>query len=150
MSEQLNKFLTFKLGEESYAIPILEAKEIIGIIDITPVPRMPAYIKGVINLRGRIIPVIDLRLKFDMVEKDYNDRTPILIVELPTDHETKLCGIILDNVKEVLNIENIDPPPKHIDNSNIKYINGIGKYNENIYMILDLYKLLDVTENESE
>lgn len=150
MAEQINKFLTFELGEESYAIPILKAKEIIGIIDITPVPRMPAYIKGVINLRGRIIPVIDLRVKFDMPQKEYNDRTPILVIELPTEHETQVCGIIVDNVCEVLDIENIDPPPQHMDNTNIKYLTGIGKQEDKMFMILDVYKVLSVEEKESE
>jgi len=140
---QKGKFLTFYLGQECYGIDILYVTEIIGIQPITAVPELPHFIKGIINLRGKIIPVMDARLKFSKEAKDYNDRTCIVVIDVGQ----LSIGIIVDEVAEVLNIsdENIVPPP-NLNTGGRKYIKSVGKSEEKITLILDCEKLLD--ENE--
>jgi purine-binding chemotaxis protein CheW len=139
MADQQNKFLTFKLGKESYALPILKVKEIIGMVKITKVPKLPSYIKGVINIRGQIIPVIDLRLKFGLMEREYNDRTSIILVERETENSITTSGIIVDTVKEVLDID-----AKDIESSldcdiqvDQAFLQGIGKTDDDVIMFLN-------------
>ncbi len=140
---QKGKFLTFYLGNECYGIDIIYVTEIIGIQPITIVPELPHYIKGIINLRGKIIPVMDARLKFSKEPKDYNDRTCIIVIDIAQ----LSIGIIVDEVAEVLNISdnNIVPPP-NLNSGGRKYIKSVGKSEEKITLILDGDKLLD--ENE--
>lgn len=140
---QKGKFLTFSLGEEYYGIDIMYVTEIVGIQPITVVPEMPDFIKGIINLRGKIIPVMDVRLKFRKEAKDYNDRTCIIVIDV---HELSI-GIIVDAVSEVLNIndENIVPPP-NMNASGRKYIKSVGKSDKNVILILDCEKLLNDNE----
>lgn len=140
---QKGKFLTFHLGEESYGIDILYVTEIIGIQPITIVPELPDFIRGIINLRGKIIPVMDARVKFKKEPKEYNDRTCIIVIDV----DDLSIGIIVDGVSEVLNIsdENIVPPP-NLNSSGRKYLKSVGKIEEKIILILDCEKLL----NESE
>ena len=140
---QKGKFLTFYLGSECYGIDIMSVTEIIGIQPITIVPELPHYIKGIINLRGKIIPVMDARLKFSKEPKDYNDRTCIIVIDVAQ----LSIGIIVDEVAEVLNISdnNIVPPP-NLNSGGRKYIKSVGKSEEKITLILDCDKLLD--ENE--
>lgn len=140
---QKGKFLTFYLGNECYGIDIIYVTEIIGIQPITIVPELPHYIKGIINLRGKIIPVMDARLKFSKEPKDYNDRTCIIVIDIAQ----LSIGIIVDEVAEVLNISdnNIVPPP-NLNSGGRKYIKSVGKREEKITLILDCEKLLD--ENE--
>lgn len=140
---QKGKFLTFSLGNEFYGIDIMYVTEIVGIQPITVVPELPDFIKGIINLRGKIIPVMDARLKFKKSPKDYNDRTCIIVIDVL---ELSI-GIIVDAVAEVLNIsdENIVPPP-NFNTSGRKYIKSVGKSNDNVTLILDCEKLLN--ENE--
>lgn len=140
---QKGKFLTFYLGSECYGIDIMYVTEIIGIQPITIVPELPHYIKGIINLRGKIIPVMDARLKFSKEPKDYNDRTCIIVIDVAQ----LSIGIIVDEVAEVLNIsdDNIVPPP-NLNSGGRKYIKSVGKREEKITLILDCEKLLD--ENE--
>lgn len=140
---QKGKFLTFYLGEEGYGIDILYVTEIIGIQPITIVPELPEFIKGIINLRGKIIPVMDARLKFKKEPREYNDRTCIIVIDI----EQLSIGIIVDGVSEVLNIsdDNIVPPP-NLNFSGRKYIKGVGKSDEKITLILDCEKLLDEDE----
>ncbi len=99
------KYLTFSLKEEEYGIGILKVKEIIGMMPVTSVPRTPDFVKGVINLRGKVIPVVDLRLKFSMDSIEYTDRTCIIVVEIDSDETTLLIGIVVDAVSEVLNMK---------------------------------------------
>jgi len=99
------KYLTFSLAGEEYGIVILKVKEIIGMMPVTPVPKTPSYVKGVINLRGKVIPVADLRLKFDMEEAAYTERTCIIVVEIKEGLGHVLMGIVVDSVSEVLNIK---------------------------------------------
>lgn len=143
-----DKYLIFSIGNEAYGIDIRYVIEIIGIEPITEVPELPAYIKGVINLRGKIIPVMDVRLKFKKEEKEYDDRTCIIVVEIGD----LLIGLIIDRVLEVANIEenNIAPPPKlnkNTENSN-KYIKGIGKVGNEVKLLIDCNKLFEEDEVE--
>ena len=145
---QKDKYLIFSIGKESYGIDIKYVIEIIGIEPITEVPELPAYVKGVINLRGKIIPVMDVRIKFKKEEKEYDDRTCIIVVEI-----SGICiGLIIDRVLEVVSIDenNISPPPKtssNKDNAN-KYIKGIGKIQNEVRLLIDCYKLLEEGEIE--
>lgn len=140
---QKGKFLTFSLGKEYYGIDIMYVTEIIGIQAITFVPELPDFIKGIINLRGKIIPVMDARLKFKKEPEEYNDRTCIIVIDVL---ELSI-GIIVDAVSEVLNIseENIVPPP-NLNSGGRKYIKSVGKSEENVTLILDCEKLLDESE----
>ena len=108
MAEREGKYLTFTLAEEEYGIGILKIKEIIGMLPITSVPQTPEFVKGVINLRGKVIPVIALRLRFGMGEIDYTERTCIIVVEITGRAGTVLIGIVVDSVSEVLNIRGDD------------------------------------------
>lgn len=140
---QKGKFLTFSLGEEFYGIDIMYVTEIVGIQPITVVPEMPDFIKGIINLRGKIIPVMDARLKFKKTPQTYNDRTCIIVIDV----SDISIGIIVDAVSEVLNIsdENIVPPP-NLNTGGRKYIKSVGKSGDNVTLILDCDKLLDEDE----
>ena len=123
------KYLTFHLDKEEYGIGILKIQEIICMMPITPVPRTPECVKGVINLRGKVIPVIDLRLKFGMTEIGYTDRTCIIVVEVEGDSGTLLVGILVDSVSEVLNIKGdyIEDSPNFGTGLNTDYISGMAK-----------------------
>lgn len=137
------KFLTFFLDKEEYGIEILKVQEIIGVMPVTPIPRLPSYVKGVINLRGRIIPVIDLRLKLSMPAAEFGDETCFIVVKT----KNIFVGIIVDRVSEVTDIagENIENTPD-IALINTDYIMGIGKENGRVRILLDIDKVL--TEDE--
>ena len=145
---QSGKFLTFSLGKEEYGIEIKFVTEIIGLQAITEVPELPDYVKGIINLRGKIIPVIDVRTRFKKETKEYNDRTCTIVIDIKG-----LCvGLIVDTVSEVLAIpeEEIVPPPQVNNNDHHhKYINGIGKVGNNVKLLLNCEKLLNYDEVES-
>jgi len=142
------KYLTFTLDEEEYGIGILKVKEIIGMMDITSVPRTPEFIKGVINLRGKVIPIIDLRLKFEMGEIPYNDRTCIIVVEIDSDSATILIGIVVDSVSEVLNIQEgeIEETPAFGTQLNTDYILGMAKTEGGVKILLNIDKVLSIEE----
>ena len=141
MAEIDQKLLIFALGAEGYGVSILKVKEIIGMLDITPVPRTPDFIKGVINLRGKIIPIMDLRMKFGMDQKEYDERTCIIVIEVNIHGTQKLLGVVVDMVSEVVTIsqEQIEPPPEYgstgLDNN---FILGIGKIKDRVVIILDI------------
>lgn len=147
MEAQQNKFLTLMLEEEYYGIPILKVKEIIGILPITHIPKMPEFVKGVINLRGKIIPVVDLRLKFGLGSAEYTDRTCIIVVEMESEHGKTMNGLVVDCVSEVLDIptEAVEPIPSYEDD-NIDVLTGIGKVKEKVIMLLDTDKILSSHE----
>jgi purine-binding chemotaxis protein CheW len=138
------KFLTFLLDQEIYGIPIKKAREIIGVMEITHIPKTKNYIKGVINLRGKIIPIIDLRLKFGMVEKPYTDRTCIVVIEIVTTGGNYLVGVAVDTVAEVVNIQKteIDLPPEYDSQIENDFLAGIGKLKDRVVMVLDIEKIL--------
>ena len=141
---QKGKFLTFSVGKEAYGIEIKFVTEIIGIQDITEVPELPDYVKGIINLRGKIIPVIDVRLRFKKESMDYNDRTCIVVVDI----KETCVGLIVDNVAEVINIEdsNIVAPPDIKTGFHNRYVRGIGKVGNEVKLLLDCDKLLNDEE----
>jgi len=140
MAETDQKLLTFSLGSEGYGVSILKIKEIIGMMDITPVPRTPDYIKGVINLRGKIIPVMDLRIKFGMSAENYNERTCIIVAEVTIRGTQKMLGVVVDMVSEVLTIstDQIEPPPEYGTVMEHNAILGIGKIKDRVVIILDI------------
>lgn len=144
VQELEGKYLTFVLGKEEYGLGILKVREIIGIMDITPVPHTPEFVKGVINLRGRVIPVLDLRLKFDMESKEYTDRTCIIVVEILGQSGSIQVGMVVDAVSEVLNIsaQEIEPPPSFGTNVDTAYILGMAKIKGKVKILLDIDRIL--------
>ncbi len=134
------KYLTFSLAGEEYGIGILKVKEIIGLMAITTVPQTPSYVKGVINLRGKVIPVVDLRLKFGMEPMEYTDRTCIVVVEIRGAERTVLMGIVVDSVSEVLNIKGseIEDTPNFGSKLNTAFILGMAKTNDSVKILLDI------------
>ncbi|MBP2636757.1 MAG: chemotaxis signal transduction protein [Firmicutes bacterium] len=137
---QKGKYLTFSLGNEFYGLEIAYVTEIIGIQPITEIPELPDYVKGIINLRGKIVPVMDVRLRFKKEFREYNDRTCVIVIDI----QDVSVGLIVDSVSEVLTIaeESIVPPPdiKAVQN---RYIKGIGKVGDDIKLLLDCEKLLN-------
>jgi len=148
MIDREGKYLTFSLAEEEYGIGILKIKEIIGMMPITTVPRTPEFVKGVINLRGKVIPVMDLRLRFDMEEIDYTERTCIVVVEIEGTSGTVMVGVVVDSVSEVLNIkgEDVEETPKFGAKLNTDYIFGMAKMEGGVKILLDIDQVL--SENE--
>lgn len=150
MTMQTGKYLTFILADEDYGVGILKVKEIIGMMPITSVPKTPVFVKGVINLRGKVIPVIDLRLKFSMDEIEYNDRTCIIVVEIDFQDSTLLIGIVVDSVSEVLNIQSdeIEEAPTFGTKLNTDYILGMAKIDKGVKILLDIDRVLSGDELE--
>ena len=142
------KYLTFTLAEEEYGIGILKVKEIIGMMTITTVPQTPGYVKGVINLRGKVIPVIDLRLKFGMEAMDYTERTCIIVVEITGPSGKIPMGIVVDSVSEVLNIKagDIEDTPTFGSKMDTAYILGMAKTGGGVKILLDIDKVLNSEE----
>jgi purine-binding chemotaxis protein CheW len=142
--EREGKYLTFNLANEEYGIGILKVKEIIGMMTITPVPQTPAFVKGVINLRGKVIPVIDLRLKFGMEEIEYDERTSIIVVEVRGGADTVQIGIVVDSVSEVVNIKNedIENTPTFGTRLDTDYILGMAKMGGGVKILLDIDQVL--------
>ncbi len=143
-TEKEGKYLTFTLAEEEYGIGILKIKEIIGMMAITTVPQTPDFVKGVINLRGKVIPVVDLRLRFGMGEIDYTERTCIIVVEIRGQSGVILIGIVVDSVSEVLNIkgEEIEDTPTFGTKLNTEYILGMAKMDGTVKILLDIDRVL--------
>ena len=142
--QKAGKYLTFGLAEEEYGLEILKVREIIGLMDITAVPRTPDYVKGVINLRGKVIPVIDLRLKFSMSEAERTEETCIIVADVGGLE----MGIIVDRVSEVLDIagDEIDETPSFGTNVDTEFILGMGKAEGKVTILLDISRVLTTTE----
>lgn len=134
------KFLSFFLGKEEYAIEILKVQEIIGLMPITPVPKMPSYIRGVLNLRGKIVPVMNLRLRFGLEAVEDTDETCVIVVQ----DGQYLMGVLVDKVSEVADIMNnqIEEVPSFGVEANSDYLAGIGKVKESVKMIVDVHKVV--------
>ncbi len=156
IDSQKDKYLTFHIGEEDYAISISYVTEIIGMLKITEVPQTPDYIKGVINLRGKVIPVMDIRLRFGMPARDYDERTCVIVVQ----YKENIVGLVVDTVSEVLDI-----PEEDVENSQSfnqaaenNFICGMGKISDQIKMVIDVNALLfrddllisDIADTEEE
>jgi len=148
MSDKEEKFLTFVLAGEEYGIGILKIKEIIGMMSITTVPQTPEFVKGVINLRGKVIPVMDLRLRFGMEAMDYTERTCIIVVEIEGRAGTVQIGIVVDSVSEVLNIksEDIEETPTFGTKLRTDYIFGMAKMEGGVKILLDIDRVLSDQE----
>ena len=148
MAKREGKYLTFTLAEEEYGIGILKIKEIIGMMPITSVPQTPEFVKGVFNLRGKVIPVVDLRLRFSMESIDYTERTCIIVVEIEAQSGTVMIGIVVDAVSEVLNIkaEDIVDTPTFGTSLNTDYILGMAKMEGGVKILLDIDRILGSEE----
>lgn len=148
VSGKEGKYLTFTMAKEEYGIGILKIKEIIGMMPITTIPRTPEFVKGVINLRGKVIPVIDLRLKFSMEAMDYTDRTCIIVVEIGIESGMVMIGIVVDSVSEVLNVRNEDvaETPTFGTKLDTDYILGMAKIEGGVKILLDIDKVLSTEE----
>ena len=142
------KYLTFSLADEEYGIGILKVKEIIGMMSITSVPQTPGFVKGVINLRGKVIPVMDLRLKFNMDESAYTERTCIIVVEVTNQRGRVQIGIVVDAVSEVLNIKegDIEETPTFGMNLDTHFILGMAKIDGMVKILLDIDRVLSHDE----
>ncbi len=142
------KYLTFQLGNEEYGLEILKVREIIGIMDITRLPRTPDFVKGVVNLRGKVIPVIDLRLRFGMHEREYDEKTCIIVVEVREAGLNILMGIIVDSVSEVLNVtlEDLEPTPSFGIALDTAFIMGMAKGKNSVRSLMDIDKVLTTEE----
>jgi len=140
------KFLSFFLGNEEYAIEILKVQEIIGLLPITPVPKMPSYVRGVLNLRGKIVPIMNLRVRFGLPTVEDTEETCIIVIQ----EEKHLMGIVVDKVSEVADIETqqIEQVPSFGITGNSEYLSGIGKLKESVKMILDVHKVVFDVPNE--
>jgi purine-binding chemotaxis protein CheW len=143
---QKDKYLTFRIANEDYGIAIANVTEIIGIQSITEIPEMPDYIKGVINLRGKVIPVMDVRKRFKLSEREYDERTCIIVVEI----DNTSVGLVVDTVNEVADIpeDQVEPPPKSKHKGG-SYIQGIGKIGKEVKILLDINKILYEEELET-
>lgn len=142
------KYLTFKLSEEIYGLEILKVQEIIGMMAVTRVPRTPLFIRGVINLRGRVIPVLDMRAKFDLAAKPDTDRTCIIVVQLNSSKSQLKMGVIVDEVNEVCDIpeDHIESTPELGSGIDTEFIMGMGKLAKKVVMLLDIDRVLAVSE----
>ncbi len=142
------KYLTFSLAEEEYGIEILKIKEIIGMMPVTEVPQTPDFIKGVINLRGKVIPVIDLRSRFGMQSIGYTDRTCIIVVEILCQEQTVQIGIVVDTVSEVLNVKSdeVEETPAFGTRLDTEYISGMAKIQGGVKILLDIDRVLNTDE----
>lgn len=138
------KYLTFALGDEEYGLPVLKVREIIKVMDITRVPQVPEHVRGVINLRGKVIPVIDLRRKFGFPSREYTERTCIVVVEIDLASVKVMMGVIVDSVSDVLNIagSEIDDTPEFGGQITTDYLLGLAKVKGKVKILLDLDRVL--------
>ncbi len=146
-----DQYLTFQLSDELYAIEVSRVKEVLEYQPITRVPKTPQFMRGVINVRGGIVPIVDLRLKFDLPAHERTVDTCIIVLEIVLDNETITVGTIADNVHEViqLQLEDIKPPPKIGTRLDTDFIEGIGKSNERFLVILNIDRILTADEISS-
>jgi purine-binding chemotaxis protein CheW len=141
---ELLQLVTFGIGEEEFGIDILKVQEIIRTMAITKVPNSPPYVEGVINLRGKVIPVIDLRSRFNLDYRPHDSRTRIVVIEL----HGMIIGFVVDEVSEVLRIQSntVEPPPPVVSGIESEYVKGVGKLGDRLLILLDLEKLIPVEE----
>lgn len=144
---ELLQLVTFSIGEEEFGVDILKVQEIIRTMEITRVPRAADYVVGVINLRGKVIPIIDLRRRFGLQPKGHDENTRIIVIEI----SNMIVGFVVDSVSEVLRIpaDTVEPPPPVVAGLDSEYINGVGKLEDTLLILLDLDKLLSHDEIES-
>lgn len=145
---ETTQYLTFKLDNEIFALDIGKVREVLDFTSITKVPRTPEFMRGVINLRGSVVPVVDMRLKFGMSITENNVNTCIIIVEVSIDNETAILGALVDSVQEVIDLEQdqIEPAPRIGTKLRTDFIRGMGKRNNGFIMILDIDKVFSSEE----
>ncbi len=145
---EATQHLTFKLDEEVFALDIIKVREVLEYSTVTKVPQTPDFMKGVINLRGHVVPVVDMRLKFGMTEAEKTVNTCIIIVEISVDDESTVLGALVDSVQEVFDFEadQIEPAPKIGTRLNTEFIRGMGKQDDQFIMILDIDKVFSADE----
>ncbi len=143
-----NQYLTFRLGEEIFALEIGKVREVLDFTGTTKVPRTPPYMRGVINLRGGVVPVIDMNLKFNLAATEQTVNTCIIIVEIKVDDETTVVGALADSVEEVLELEpdQIEPAPRIGTRLDTRFIKGMGKHDERFIIILDIDRVFSAEE----
>ncbi len=148
MKNRAGKYLTFTLNSEEYGMEITRIREIIGMMTITRIPQTDAFVKGVINLRGKVIPVIDLRLKFEMDAIDYTERTCIIVAEIEGKSKTVTIGVVVDGVSEVNNIKEneVEDPPAFGSALSTEYILGMAKKEDGVKILLDINKMMSLEE----
>ena len=146
--QRAGKYLVFHLGKEEFGIRVLKVREIMGIQDITAVPQTPVYVKGVINLRGKVVPVVDLRLKFGLPEIEYTQRTCIIVVQVQADSYTMQMGVVVDGVAEVLNLASgdIEDTPDFGQGVATPYLLGMAKIKGKVKILLDIDQVLSNQE----
>jgi purine-binding chemotaxis protein CheW len=142
------KYMTFRLAREEYGLEILKVRELIGLMEITRVPKAPSHVRGVINLRGKVIPVVDLRLKFGMDPTDPTSQTVIIVVQLSAENGGLTMGILVDEVLEVRAIteRDIEPPPNLQGELTSSFVRGVGKADKRVIFLLDIDRVLSQTE----
>ena len=145
---ETTQYLTFKLDDEVFALDITKVREVLDFTTITKVPRTPEFMRGVINLRGSVVPVVDLRIKFGLTKTEKTVNTCIIITEVTVDNETTVLGALADSVQEVLDLspEQIEPAPKIGTKLNTEFIKGMGKQNDRFIIILDIDKVFSTEE----
>lgn len=143
---ELIQLVTFSIGEEEFGVDILKVQEIIRTMEITRVPRAPEFVEGVINLRGKVIPIIDLRRRFGLPTRDHDQNTRIIVIEI----SSMVVGFVVDSVSEVLRIPEgtVEPPPPVVSGLESEYISGVGKLEDRLLILLDLDRLLSGDEQE--
>jgi purine-binding chemotaxis protein CheW len=147
-AERTGKYLTFKLGKEEFGIAVMNVREIMGLQEVTEVPGTPAHLKGVINLRGKIIPVVDLRLKFALAEAPFTQSTCIIVVQVLQESETAMIGLIVDAVSEVLNLglSDIEDAPDFGTGTENAFVLGIAKFKGSVKILLKIEDILSLRE----
>jgi len=150
MINDTNQYLTFKLAEEVFALDITKVREVLEYTVVTKVPQTPAFMRGVINLRGGVVPVVDMRLKFGMEQTENTVNTCVIISEILIDDETTVLGALADSVQEVIELEpgQIEPPPRMGTRLKTEFIKGMGKRDGEFIIILDIDKVFSVEEVE--
>jgi purine-binding chemotaxis protein CheW len=142
------KYLTFQLASEEFGIRVLKVREIMGLQEITAVPQTPAHVKGVINLRGKVVPVVDLRLKFGLAAAEYTQRTCIIVTQIQGESTPVMMGIVVDGVSEVLNLtaQEIEDTPDFGDEAGVRYLLGMAKVKGKVKILLDIDQVLSTQE----
>jgi purine-binding chemotaxis protein CheW len=143
-SDLVGKYLTFAIADEEYGVPVLKVREIIKMMEITSVPQVPRHVKGVVNLRGKVIPVVDLRLKFSFADAGYTERTCIIVVEVALASGKVMMGIVVDAVSEVLTIaaDEIEQTPEFGERVTTDFMKGVAKVKGKVKILLDLDRVL--------
>ncbi len=144
---ELLQLVSFNIGSEEFGVDILKVQEINRMVEITRVPQAPPYVEGVINLRGKVIPIVDLRKRFNLEDKEYDKNTRIVVVDI----SGNIMGMVVDSVSEVLRLPSntIEPPPEIVASINSEYIKGVAKLEDRLLIFLDLSKVIDVSEMSS-